>query len=167
MFYYPPKVQTKAFNLSSLNQYTAEDIEGTFNITFDPDVVLDECEAFGIPLVDVVTLVFTPTGEFSVDYTLSHFPFLIPLNPGTGTINGSQFTGTIISTFHLEPDGEMCDYKSTFTLTFDILGPQEISDAFGSFEISVTSGDLDLCIPNNSGSTSGSCRLQYNLPVNE
>ena len=146
MRYIKPAVsQSPSLNILLQNQYTAQDIAGVFNFTFNPVAIQDAC---GIQAPKFsINFVITAIDNNSVTFSFSDFPYQNP-SQGTGQINNSHFVGIIADNpINYENNGspaDECIVNSVFTLEFDITGPGQIANATGTFVFSNINGSCPL-----------------------
>jgi hypothetical protein len=148
MRYLSPRITTASTSRSNtclISQYTAQDIAGVFDFTFNPVAIQDTCgiEAPNFP----INFVITANDSNSITFSFSDFPYQNP-SEGTGQVNNNHLVGTItdnaINYQNTGSPADDCTLDSVFTLEFDITGPGQIANATGTFVFSNISGPCAL-----------------------
>jgi hypothetical protein len=130
-------------NFAALQQYTAQDIAGVFDFTFQPNAIQNECQI--IPPVQFIDFTVNAINNTQATFFFSIFPYPNP-SLGSGQVSGNHFSGIISDNDVSGGSDELngCTFDVVFTLEMDIVGPGQIDNATGTFEITDISGSCSL-----------------------
>jgi len=141
--YKSPLFSTPEINFTALQQYTAQDIAGVFDFTFHPNAILNECQI--IPPVQFIDFTVNAINDTQATFFFSIFPYTNP-SLGNGQVSGNHFSGTIADN-NVSGASDIlngCTFDVVFTLEMDIVGPGQIDNATGTFEITNITGSCSL-----------------------
>lgn len=139
----PEILLTQKLNFAAVQQYTAQDIAGVFDFTFQPNAIQNECQI--IPPVQFISFFVNAVNDTQATFSFSIFPYPNP-SLGNGQVSGNHFSGTIGDNGVTGGSDELngCTFDSVFTLEMDIVGPHQIDNATGTFEFTNISGSCSL-----------------------
>lgn len=159
--YSKPLSPVAFFNNVCLHQYTAQDIQGVFDFSFNPVPIQDSCSV-GVPETAVVFSV-TAIDDDTITFHFDAFPYVNP-STGNGELSNNHVTGSIADSqvsyqFPFEFDSPIkgCTVDSTFTIEFDIVGPGQVENVIAIFSVTNIQGDCTL--------QGGSCISEFTADI--